>query len=108
VLTGSGHENTVYELSGPPRTYGEFARAIGEVLGREVPVQHVDVAEYERMMGGFGLPDYLVELLVDAQRGMRQGALDVESEDLERLLGRPPTPLKESVARILDSAGAKG
>lgn len=108
VLAGSGHENRVYELSGPPRTYGEFARTIGEVLGREVPVKHVDVSEYERMLGGFGLPDHLLKLLVDAQRGMRQGALDVESEDLEQLLGRPPEPLKASVALILDAAGSKG
>lgn len=107
VLTGSGHERTVYELSGPPRTYEEFARAIGEVLGREVPVQHVDLSEYERMMGGFGLPAHLVELLVDAQRAMRQGALDVASADLEQLLGRPPAPLQESVALIVDAAGSK-
>lgn len=108
VLAGSGHENTVYELSGPPRTYEEFARAIAEVLGREVPVQQVDAAEYERMMGGLGLPGHLVELLVDAQRGMARGALDVESEDLEQLLGRPAAPLTESVARILDAAGSTG
>lgn len=108
VLAGSGHENTVYELSGPPRTYDEFARVIGEVLGREVPVQHVELSDYERMIGRFGLPQYLLELLVDAQRGMRQGALDVESGDLEQLLGRPPAPLTESVARIVDAAGSQG
>lgn len=105
LLTGSGHENTVYELSGPPRSYDEFARTIGEVIGREVAVQHVDASEYQRMIAGFGLPDHLVELLVDAQQAMRQGALDVESKDLERLLGRPSTPLKESIARILDTTG---
>lgn len=104
VVAGGGHENTVYELSGPPRSYDEFAQAIGEVLGRDVAVRHVDISEYRQMIAGFGLPDYLVELLVDAQQAMRQGALDVESDDLERLLGRPPAPLKESIARISGAA----
>lgn len=101
VLAGTGHENTLYELTGPPRTYADLAAVIGDVLGRQVPLQHMDVASYEAMLAGYGLPGFLVELLVDAQRAMREGALDVESGDLERLLGRPATSRKEGVARIL-------
>ena len=108
VLAGSGHENKVYELSGPPRTYEEFAHAIGEVLGREVPVKQIEPADYDRMIGGFGLSGYLRELLVDAQRGMRQGALDVERDDLAQLLGHPPASLKDNIALILDATGSKG
>lgn len=107
VMAGPGHENTIYELSGPPHTYADLAAVIGHVLGRDVPVQHIDDASYERMLAGYGLPAFLVELLVDAQRAMRQGALDMESGDLERLLGRPATPLTDGVARIL-AAGAGG
>ena len=103
VLAGAGHENTVYELSGRPRPYADLAGAIGEVLGRSVPLEQVDDATYERRLNEYGLPRFLVELLVDSQRAMRQGALDVESGDLERLLGRPATTLTESVARILES-----
>ncbi len=106
VLAGSGHENTVYELSGPPRTYADFAGAIGAELGREVPVEQMDDLTYERMVAGYGLPGFMVELLVDAQRAMRQGALDIESGDLERLIGRPATPLRDSIARILGTASA--
>jgi NAD(P)H dehydrogenase (quinone) len=107
VLVGPGHENIVYELSGPPRTYPDLAAAIGHVLGRQVPVQHIDVASYEHMLAGYGLPGFLVGLLVDAQRAMRQGALDVESGDLERLLGRPATSLTDGIARVL-AAGTGG
>lgn len=107
VLAG-GHENTVYELSGPPATYASLAQTVGEVLEREVPVRELDDTEYEQMIAGFGLPGYVVELLVDAQRAMRQGALDVQSGDLERLLGRPATPLKAVVERIVAGARAAG
>ena len=38
VLSGNGHENTVYELSGKLLTQEELASALGNVLGKEVPV----------------------------------------------------------------------
>lgn len=50
VLSGEGHENTVYELSGKLLTQEEIASALGEVLGKEVPVQHVDDAAYRDIM----------------------------------------------------------
>ena len=42
VLSGNGHENTIYELSGKPLTQEELASAVGDVLGKEVSVQQVD------------------------------------------------------------------
>lgn len=104
VLAGSGHDNSIYELSGPPRTYAAFAQAVGHVLGRDVPVLRMGDVEYGQMVAGFGLPIYIVELLLDAQRAMRHGAMDVESGDLEYLLGRPVTPLRKTVARMIDVA----
>jgi len=103
VLAGSGQENSVYELSGPPRTYAAFAQAVGNVLGRDVPMLRMDDVEYGRMIAGFGLPVHIVELLVDAQRAMREGAMDVESGDLEYLLGRPPTPIRKTIAGMIDA-----
>jgi NAD(P)H dehydrogenase (quinone) len=107
VLAGSGHENTIYELSGPPRTYADLAGVIASVAGREAKVEQVDLDTYERMLAKIGLPAFAIELIVDAQRAMRRGALDMPSRDLERLLGQPVTPLKESVARLL-AAGTGG
>lgn len=103
VLAGSGHENSLYELSGPPRTYAAFAQAVGNVLGRDVPVLRMGDVEYGQMIAGFGLPLYIVELLVDAQRAMRQGAMDIESGDLEYLLGRPPAPIRKTIAGMIDA-----
>ncbi|GJM77054.1 hypothetical protein HMSSN036_92700 [Paenibacillus macerans] len=44
VLTGDGHENTIYELSGKLLTQEELASALGAVLGKDVQVQQVDDA----------------------------------------------------------------
>ncbi|MEC1533970.1 SDR family oxidoreductase [Bacillus haynesii] len=101
VLSGEGHENTVYELSGELLTQEEIASALGEVLGKEVPVQHVDDAAYRDIMKNAGVPDFLIPMVVDIQKGIREGTLEVESDDFEKVLGRPVTPIKEGLAQIV-------
>ncbi|MCY7912583.1 SDR family oxidoreductase [Bacillus haynesii] len=101
VLSGEGHENTVYELSGELLTHEEIASALGEVLGKEVPVQHVDDAAYRDIMKNAGVPDFLIPMVVDIQKGIREGTLEVSSDDFEKVLGRPVTPIKEGLAQIV-------
>lgn len=101
VLSGSGHDNTIYELSGKPMTEEELASALGTVLDKEVTVQQVDDDTYAEAMKGAGLPDFVIDILVDIQKAIRGGALDIESNDLEKLLGRPITPTKEALTQIV-------
>ncbi|WP_419871469.1 SDR family oxidoreductase [Candidatus Pristimantibacillus sp. PTI5] len=101
VLAGEGHENTVYELSGKPATQEELASSLAGVLGREVPVQQVDDATYASIMGSAGVPEPVVPILVGIQSAIREGALEVESNDFQKLLGRPATPIEEGVRQIV-------
>ncbi|MFD2331091.1 SDR family oxidoreductase [Cohnella sp. GCM10020058] len=104
VLAGSGHENKVYELGGPLRTYAELASVASEALGREVPLQQVDDDTYAAIMKSAGVPEFALPIVTAIQQAIRAGTLDVESGDLEKLLGRPATPLAKTVAEI---AGAQ-
>ncbi|WP_322925250.1 SDR family oxidoreductase [Paenibacillus campi] len=101
VLTGAGHANTVYELSGPLLTQEELATAVGHVLGKEITVQQVDDAKYAEIMKAAGLPDFLLPILVSIQQGIREHHLEVAHSDFEKLLGRPVTPLEEGIRQIL-------
>jgi NAD(P)H dehydrogenase (quinone) len=101
VLAGEGHENTIYELSGTLLSQEEFVSALSEVLGKEVSVHQVDDASYAEIMKGAGLPDFLIPFLVGIQEGIREGALEVESNDFEKLLGRPATPITEALRQIV-------
>ena len=102
VLSGDGHENTIYELSGKPLTQEELAATLGEILGKEVTVQQVDDGAYAEIMAGAGVPDFVVPILVEIQKSIRVGSLDVESNDFEKLLGRPATSIHKALRQIVD------
>lgn len=107
MLSGSGFENTIYELSGEPITQEELAAALGSVLGKEIVVHQVDDAAYADAMKSAGIPDFVVPMLVDIQKAIRDGALDIESGDFEKLLGRKVTPIGEALAQIVSGLSNK-
>ncbi|MBD2845394.1 SDR family oxidoreductase [Paenibacillus sp. IB182496] len=97
VLTQDGHANKIYELAGPLRTTAELAALVGEVLGVEARVLEVDDEAYAQGLRAAGLPEFLVAVFTDMQKAIREGALATASDDLERLLGRPPQPLDHAI-----------
>lgn len=101
VLAGRGRDNRIYELSGEPLTQDELAAALGDVLGRPVPVQHVDDETYGAVMRQAGVPEPVVPFLTALQRGIREGSLAGSSRDLADLLGRPPAPIREALREII-------
>lgn len=101
VLAGEGHENTVYELSGKPLTQAELVTALGDVLGKEVPLQQVDDEQYADIMKQAGVPEFALPIVVGIQQGIREGQLEIESLDFEKLLGRPLTPIAKALDQIV-------
>jgi NAD(P)H dehydrogenase (quinone) len=102
VLAGSGHENTVYELSGPLLTTDELTSVLGTIIGKEIHVQHVNDETYAETMKSLGLPDFVIPIVVGIQESIRNGSLEVESNDFEKVLGRPVTPISEALKRIIN------
>ncbi|MFL0498750.1 SDR family oxidoreductase [Priestia megaterium] len=101
ILAGNGHENTIYELSGKLMTHKELVSTLETVLGKELPFQQVDDETYVEIMKGAGVPEAFLPMLVNTQKGIREGGLDVESNDLEKLLGRPVLPMREALEQIV-------
>ena len=101
VLTGEGHENTIYELSGKLLSQEEFASALSKVIQKEVKVLTVDDNTYAETMKAAGIPDFVVPMLVNIQKDIREGTLEVVSNDFEKLLGRPATGIVEGIAQLV-------
>jgi NAD(P)H dehydrogenase (quinone) len=102
VLAGNGHANKAYELAGDASfTMPELAAEVSRVSGKTVAYKNVSVADYTRMLVGFGLPELAASVVADADFGITRGELDDASHTLSRLIGRPTTPWKDVVAAAL-------
>ncbi|MFJ7661097.1 SDR family oxidoreductase [Lysinibacillus sp. NPDC097162] len=103
VLAGEGHENRVYELSGKPMTYDDLATEIGKVIEKDVAVKHVDDAGFAAFLKNAGMPEVMIPMLTATKASVRDGVLEIESNDLEALLQRPVTPIIEALKLLIDT-----
>jgi NAD(P)H dehydrogenase (quinone) len=103
VLVEDGHEGTTYELGGAAFTMTELAQVVSEASGQAVTYTDLPVEQYTQVLVGAGLPEPVAAVFADGDRGVAAGELYVDTADLEKLLGRPTTPLANAVASALAS-----
>lgn len=101
VLLGGDHAGATYELGGPAVTLAELAAAISEVTGETIGYTDVPVATLTEILTGAGVPAEAARVFADVDRGIAAGELEVPTDDLERLLGDAPLPLRDAVAEAL-------
>lgn len=101
VATSEGHEGMTYELSGDAAwTYDELATVLADVLHREVTHRNVSRDEHRAILTGAGVPEQFVEMSVAVDAGLGAGAMGFRNGDLSRLLGRPSTPLRDTLRTL--------
>lgn len=101
ALTEDGHDEAVYELSGPRlMTFGEVVAEISAASGREVRLTELSREEYARQLVGRGytqdLADY-VNRLLDA---IGDGATAYLSDGVEKVTGRKARDFSEYAASV--------
>ncbi|MFF8375121.1 SDR family oxidoreductase [Streptomyces sp. NPDC015661] len=104
VLTGPAEEhlNKAYELSGDTAwSLAEYAAEVAARTGREIAYSDVPAATHLEILTGAGVPAPFAEILVDVDRAVALGALALRTGDLARLIGRPTTPIAESIKEAL-------
>ncbi len=97
VLTTEGHAGAVYELGGERLTYTELAEVLSGIVGVPVTYKDLPKEEYAKILENAGVPAQFAAVLADSDAGIAVGALDTDSGDLERLIGRPATPAAEAI-----------
>lgn len=102
VLAGAGHEGRTYELAGDAAyTLDELAAELSRQSGRTIPYRDLPEADYAAILAGHGLPPDLARAIASWDTGASRGALFDDGHQLSALIGRPTTPLSESVAAAL-------
>ena len=101
VVASDGHQNRVYELGGPSFTLAGLAAEIGRQSGRDVGYTDLSEDAYAKALVDAGVPAEAAAVYADSDRAAAKGALYIEGDDLERLLGRPATPWPEVIRAAL-------
>ncbi|MFD2173358.1 SDR family oxidoreductase [Rhodobacter lacus] len=93
------HAGKVYELAGDTAfTMAEFAAEVSKQSGKPVKFVNLPEAEYAKALEGFGVPAGFAATLAqsDATSGSAAALFD-DSYTLSGLIGRPTTPIAETI-----------
>ena len=102
VLTRDHQAGRVYELAGDAAyTLTEFAAEIARQSGKAVAYKNMPQADYQAALVGVGLPAPIAAMLADSDTGASKGGLFDEGRQLSSLIGRPTTPLRESISAAI-------
>ncbi|GGF37624.1 SDR family oxidoreductase [Subtercola lobariae] len=98
VLTSPETAGVVYELNGDVAWTGsDFANTLTDVLGRDVHYESVSTEDHVAALSAAGLDAGTIGFLTGIDANIGDGLLDSSGNDLSRLLGRPTTPLADTL-----------
>ncbi|MFJ6985946.1 MULTISPECIES: SDR family oxidoreductase [unclassified Streptomyces] len=99
VLTGDGHHDRVYDVTGPRALhYGELAAVLSAATGRRVRYVSTPPGLTARALRRRGGPDWHIDHLVEMARLFRSGAGATVTTAVHDITGRPPRTVEEFAA----------
>lgn len=98
VLISAPSNNPIYELaSSEDFTLPELASIIATVYHTDVEYINLTPADYSHALCATGLPQGLVDAIVDADVQASHGGMYSDSTDLSRLIGHGTTPVQQII-----------
>lgn len=98
ALVGTGHEGKTYELAGDTAwTLPELAAEISRHSGRHIPYKDLTETDYAAALKSVGVPEGFASAIAGWDVAASKGALFDDGRQLSALIGRPTTPLSDSV-----------
>src|SRR5258705_8105316 len=108
ILIGDSHAGAIYNATGPERLSGaERAALIAEITGRPLAFRVITEEQLRAGLTQAGLPAGAVNTVVSIQASFAAGAFDILTGGVERLGGRPPTPLPHVLPRAPEFSSAR-
>ena len=104
ILATSGHENKTYNITNTEAyTYADVASYISEATGKEIQYVSPSVDEYNQTLTNAGVPAEYIGIFSGFSTAQAQGDLEAVSNDLQNLIGRKPTSLKDFLKIVYSS-----
>jgi NAD(P)H dehydrogenase (quinone) len=96
ILTGDGHENKTYILTGDPAvSFADIAKILSKIHDKEVPYIPISDGEYLKLISVNGVPDFVAAFVLKWVQGMNAGEWQDQTKDLETLIGHKPKTAAE-------------
>ena len=98
VLSDEGYKGKTFELAGDSSyTLSDLASEVSKQSGTSIPYKDIPEQEYANILKNIGLPEGFAYALASWDVSASKGDLYCDTNDLTRILGRPTTPIAESV-----------
>jgi uncharacterized protein YbjT (DUF2867 family) len=89
-----------YHITGPTsHSYAEVATMLTDVLGRPITYVRPDPQAYRDVLASAGAPPFVAEYMIDVYGLIRDGHVDIVTDHVQKLTGRPATPLRNVLER---------
>jgi NAD(P)H dehydrogenase (quinone) len=96
VLTTDGHEDRVYDITGPELvSQADLAALVAEITGRPVEAVAIDDEAAAQALVDVGLPPEMARAYASFGTAIREGVLNTVSSAVHDLTGRAPRSLRE-------------
>lgn len=96
VLTTDGHEDRVYDITGPELvSQADLAALVAEITGRPVEALAIDDEAAVQALVDVGLPPEMARAYASFGTAIREGLLNTVSNAVHDLTGRKPRTLRE-------------
>ncbi len=104
VLTSDGHAGQTYDLTGPAaRSLAETAALLSEISGREIRYVEETLEQAYASRAGLGAPPFEVDGWVTSYVAIAKGEMDVVSDAVQNITGRPAQGLRDFLVAHPDS-----
>ena len=96
VLMTQGHSNKTYNINHTQNvSISEVAETLSELAGKTINYHSPSTEEYINTLTQAGVPTPYIHMFAGFAEAIKQGEFETTHTDLETLLGRKPTSLKE-------------
>ncbi len=103
VLMEEDCKNTIYRFTGSNAySFHDVANTLSHLSGKEVKYHPVDIATLKAKMQPTGVPELMVNKIIDFNTDIKNGQEDEVAPDLEEKLGRKPATLADGLKLLFD------
>lgn len=102
VISDESYKGKTFELAGDSfYTLTDLAAEVSKQSGKSIPYKDIPEQEYANILQNIGLPEGFAHALASWDENASKGDLYCDTNHLTEILGRPTTPVAESVKMAL-------